>query len=521
MGIDIRTLFSALLSGTLIFLSFPKFGSGILAWVAFVPLFHALQGKGVGQGLMTGFAAGFSACIGIFYWIAFVVVNYGYLPVAAGIAVMLLLAAYLALYVALFSAGIVCFSQRGIPLICSAPLLWTCLEYGKSHLLTGFPWANLGHSQYLYVPMIQIADVTGVFGLSFAIVFINAVVFDAFRAWRSKNRSRMLNQQISTEVIAGFVLLAVLSGYGVMRAGEIRKTMEKAHVMPVSLVQGNIDQSIKWHQAFQQETVRIYTTLSRQSAPSGGGLIVWPETAAPFFFQDRVDMHRDVVSLALQTGDWLLFGSPSYRREGDTLAFQNSAFLLSPEGRIEGQYDKVHLVPYGEYVPLRRFFPFISKLVVGIGDFRSGPGYEPLLMHGSQRQRRLGVMICYEGILPEAGRTYRQRGADLLVNITNDAWFGNTSAPHQHLSMTVFRAVENRLFLVRAANTGISAIIDPAGMIADRSRLFEKATLQGTVRFLDMKSFYSARGDVFVYGCMIGLILIFMISLRKRRRKND
>ena len=128
-------------------------------------------------------------------------------------------------------------------------------------------------------------------------------------------------------------------------------------------------------------------------------------------------------------------------------------------------------------------------------------------------------MICYEGILPEAGRTYRQRGADLLVNITNDAWFGNTSAPHQHLSMTVFRAVENRLFLIRAANTGISAIVDPTGMIADRSRLFEKATVRGTIHFMNMKTFYSAYGDVFVYGCMMGLILILIISIRKRRRK--
>jgi apolipoprotein N-acyltransferase len=519
LGINIKTLFYALLSGTLIFLSFPKFGSGILAWVAFVPLFHALQGKGFSQGLMTGFAAGFIACIGIFYWIAFVVVNYGYLPILAGIAVMLLLSAYLAIYVALFSAGVVYFSRREIPLIFSAPFLWTCLEYVKSHVLTGFPWANLGYSQYQYGPMIQIADVTGVFGLSFAIVFINAVVFDIFRAWQSKGQSRMLNRQILAELIAGFVLLAAVVGYGMVRTGEAKKLMAKADVMPVSLIQGNIDQSIKWHPAFQQETIHIYTSLSHQSVPAGEGLIVWPETASPFFFQDRNDMHRDIVSLARQTGDWLLFGSPSYRQEGEIIAFQNSAFLLAPDGRIDGQYDKVHLVPYGEYVPLRRFFPFISKLVVGIGDFRGGPGYEPLRMHGSHGRRRLGVMICYEGILPEAGRTYRQRGADLLVNITNDAWFGNTSAPHQHLSMTVFRAVENRLFLIRAANTGISAIVDPTGMIADRSRLFEKATVRGTIHFMNMKTFYSAYGDVFVYGCMMGLILILIISIRKRRRK--
>lgn len=521
MGIDIRTLFSALLSGALIFLSFPKFGAGIPAWVAFVPLFYALQGKRVMQGMAVGFIAGFSACIGIFYWIAFVVVHYGYLPVFVGIAVMLLLSAYLALYMAVFSAGVVYFSRSEIPLIFSGPLLWTCLEYVKSHVLTGFPWANLGHTQYLYGPIIQIADVTGVFGLSFVIVFINVVVFDILKIRRSEDRRRMPVWKISAEVLAGFVLLAALYGYGMMRSDQVRKAMETAAILPVSLIQGNIDQSIKWNPAFQRETLRIYASLSRHAAPSGEGLIVWPETAAPFFFQDHNDMQRDVTALASQTGNWVLFGSPGYRQEGEHIDFQNSAFLLSPDGRIAGRYDKVHLVPYGEYVPLRRFFPFISKLVVGIGDFRSGPGYEPLLMHGSRGGRKLGVMICYEGILPEAGRAYRQHGADLLVNITNDAWFGDTSAPHQHLSMTVFRAVENRLFLVRAANTGISAIVDPTGTITDRSRLFEEGTLRGTVRFMNLKTFYSAHGDVLVYGCMMGLILILTVSIKKGRRRDD
>ena len=521
MGIDKKTFFWALLSGALIFLSFPKFGTGILAWTAFVPLFYALQEKRFTQGLLTGFITGFSANIGIFYWITFVVVNYGYLPVAVGIAVMLLLSAYLALYVALFSAGIVYFNRRGIPLVFSAPLLWTSLEYVKSHLLTGVPWENLGYSQYLYRPLIQIADMTGVFGLTFIIVFINVVIFDVLRIGQSNTGSRVLNRRVVAKVMAGCTLMAALFGYGMLRTGEVEKSIQKAGAMPVSLIQGDIDQNIKWHQAFQEETIRIYTSLSQQSAPVGQGLIVWPETAAPFFFQDRDDMHREVVSVALQTNNWLLFGSPSYRMEGRNAVFLNSAFLLSPDGRIAGQYDKVHLVPYGEYVPLRRFFPFISKLVVGIGDFRSGKGYEPLLIYKNGDQQKLGVMICYEGILPEAGRTYRQRGAGLLVNITNDAWFGNTSAPYQHLSMTVFRSVENRLYLVRAANTGISAIIDPTGKIVNRSGLFEKAALQGTIRFMDMKSFYSIYGDLFVYGCMMGLTLILVISIKKRGRRYD
>lgn len=300
----------------------------------------------------------------------------------------------------------------------------------------------------------------------------------------------------------------------------MEKSVNGAPQMPVSLIQGNIDQNIKWRPAFQEETIRIYKTLTLQAAPAGKGLIVWPETATPFFFQDQDDMHREVAFLPKLSGNWLLFGSPSYQRDGAHLAFLNSAFLLSPDGGITGRYDKVHLVPYGEYVPLRRFFPFISKLVEGIGDFRSGSGYEPLIMPGIE-PRKLGIMICYEGILPEAGRTYRQRGAGLLVNITNDAWFGNTSAPYQHLSMTVFRSVENRLYLVRAANTGISAIIDPTGRILARTALFEKATLPGSVRFMNINTFYSTCGDVFVYGCILGLILIFAISIRKGAANHD
>jgi apolipoprotein N-acyltransferase len=520
-GIDRRTIFWGLLSGVLLFLSFPKFGTGLLAWIAFIPLLNALKAKTPYQGFLTGFLTGFSAHIGIIYWIAYVVVNYGYLPIPVGIAVMLLLSAYLALYVALFAAGVVYFHARGVSPILAAPLLWTSLEFAKSHLLTGFPWENLGYSQYLFTPLIQAAEITGVFGLSFAIIFINVVIFNVFHfRWSGTDGIRRF-RRIAAEITAGCVLMMVLFGYGIFRLSDVKKSLDQAPQMPVSLIQGNIDQSIKWRPTFQEETVRIYKTLTLQAAPSAGGLIVWPETATPFFFQDQDEMHREVASLPILTGNWLLFGGPSYQRDGLGLALLNSAFLLSPDGPIAGRYDKVHLVPYGEYVPLRRFFPFISKLVAGIGDFRSGPGYEPLIMQVAGLPRKLGVMICYEGILPEAGRAYRQQGAGLLVNITNDAWFGNTSAPYQHLSMTVFRSVENRLYLVRAANTGISAIIDPTGRIEARSALFEKATLAGTVRIMDGGTFYSTYGDVFVYGCILGLILILTMTIKKRRRNHD
>lgn len=520
-GVDQRTIFWALMSGALLFLSFPKYGTGLLAWVAIIPLLYALRTKSISQGFLTGFITGFTAYIGIIYWIAHVVVHYGYLPLPVGIAVMLLLSAYLAVYVALFAAGVVYFMDRGIPPILSAPLLWTLLEYVKSHLLTGFPWENLGYSQYDFTLLIQMADIAGVFGLSFAIIVVNVVIFDVFQFLRVRTERKRRFGRIKTEVIAGCLMMLIIIGYGNFRIRDIDKSLDEAPQMPVSLIQGNIDQSVKWQPAFQQETIRIYTTLTRRAAPTGNGLTVWPETATPFFFQDQNEMQREVTLLPILTGNWLLFGSPSYQRTGSVLNLMNSAFLLSPDGRIAGRYDKVHLVPYGEYVPLRRFFPFISKLVVGIGDFQSGSGYEPLALLVSGLPRKLGVMICYEGIIPEAGRSYRQQGASLLVNITNDAWFGNTSAPYQHLSMTTFRSVENRLFLVRAANTGISAIIGPTGRVMASSKLFEKATISGTIRFMDKKTFYSTYGDVFVYGCILGLILILMATIKRRSRDHD
>jgi apolipoprotein N-acyltransferase len=284
--------------------------------------------------------------------------------------------------------------------------------------------------------------------------------------------------------------------------------------MDVALIQGNIDQSIKWNPQNQQETLTTYKSLSNLKPALSSRLIVWPETAVPFYFQDMDDRSRQVYQVAKETRNWLLFGSPSYIKEpGSSASYLNSAFLVSPAGAVAGRYDKVHLVPYGEYVPLRSLFPFIGKLVVGVGDFRAGEGYHPLAMNNHQ----IGVLICYEAIFPEASRIYKNKGAELLVNITNDAWFGFSSAPYQHLSMTVFRAVENRLYLVRAANTGISAIVDPAGNIVSRTALFVATSLSGQVRFIDTRTFYMAYGDVFVYLCLISLAVI-LLNFRKERK---
>jgi apolipoprotein N-acyltransferase len=497
----------ALLSGLLLFLSFPKFGNGILAWVALIPLFHALRDATPKEGFKIGFFTGLIAHVGILYWIAYVVVQYGYLPVYVGIAAVLLLAAYLSLYTACFAMGILFLRRMGGPLFVSAPLVWTTLEFARSHLITGFPWENLAYSQYLCLSMIQIADITGIYGISFVIVMVNAALYDLLKI-------RFRIRYMRTEVAVTLAVVAAIYGYGHFRTAEIREYVQQKRAVEVTLVQGNIDQNIKWNERYQLQSLNIYRALSLHSIPAEGGLIVWPETAAPFFFEGPDPLRALVIDVAKASGRRLLFGSPSYNEGDGKVSYTNSAYLLRPEGTVAGRYDKVHLVPYGEYVPLRQFFPFIGKIVAGVGDFRPGTGFNPIESDG----RRYGVLICYEAIFPESARDYKRRNADLLVNITNDAWFGKSSAPFQHLSMTVFRAVETRLYLVRAANTGISAIIDPTGKILSQTALFERTVMKGEVKYIDEKTFYAAYGDLFVYLCGIALIPYYFIL--QRRRKN-
>jgi len=497
------------LSGILLILSFPKFGRGFIAWVALVPLIYSLKDiKSLSTAFSLGFITGLTCHIGILYWITYVVVRYGNLPYYAGISAMLLLAVYLSLYTAMFGAGVYYFREKSVPNIFTIPVLWTVLEYAKSHLLTGFPWENLAYSQYGYLPFIQIADITGIYGITFIIIMINVTICDVIIMTESTRK------RVAGEIILGFLIVFIVCIYGISKIDQMESLKRNAKHIDISVIQGNIEQDIKWNRQFQQESIDIYRKHSLSTTVSGSKLIVWPETATPFYFQDPDIMHEFVINIAKDSGRWLLFGSPSYFKDEHGLSFMNSAFLLSPDGNICGKYDKVHLVPYGEYVPLRTVFPFINKIVVGVGDFTVGKGFYPLQMD----QHKLGVLICYEGIFPEIARSYKNSGADLLINITNDAWYGRTSAPYQHLSMTIFRAVETRTYVVRAANTGITAFIDPTGNIIRRTGLFEETSLNETVNFMNEKTFYILYGDIFIYVCILS-ILIFII-IPKRRNKN-
>jgi apolipoprotein N-acyltransferase len=467
-----------------------------------------LRDKSFSEAFFLGLLTGLVYNIGIIYWVSFVIVHYGYLPLYVGISTMLLLALYLSLYVAVFSMAVRYFHSRGIREIYSAPLVWTILEYIKSYFLTGFPWENLAYSQFGFKSLIQISDITGIYGITFVIVLINCILYDLLVI--------RIRGTILKEVVSGVLIIVFVTGYGIYRIEYIRNLVKESKSVNVSLIQGNIDQSIKWNPQYQSETIKIYRELSMEASKSKPYVIVWPETAVPFYFQNIDEKHRDILDLAEDTNAYLLFGSASYVRKNGRYLFKNSAYMVSPESGIVGSYDKMHLVPFGEYVPLKKLLFFVDKLVVGAGDFIPGEDTVPLSVDGN----KIGVLICYEGIFPEISARYGEKGTMLLVNITNDAWYGRTSAPYQHLTMAAFRAIENRVYLARAANTGISAIIDPTGEITDRTKLFERAVVNGSVHLLRSGTFYQTYGNMFVYVCVILLVALYLIP-RIRRQKND
>jgi len=506
-----KDLILALTSGLLLCLSFPKANLGILIWIALVPLLYALRDKNLQNAFHVGFIAGFLYNAGLVYWIVYVVAHYGHLPLYAGVSVMFLLVIYLSIYPALFCLGVAYFLKRGVRAVLIAPPLWTALEYVKAHLFSGFPWEDLAYSQHGQLPLIQIADITGPYGITFLIVLVNCIVYDCVIGFFPPPWGK--RRLPTSEIVIGAVLMALVVGYGMYRIDTLKDTDRDFNPVNVLIVQGNIDQSVKWTPEFQTKTLDIYRNMSVNASKKGVSLIVWPETAVPFYFQNDDELSRGVVDVTRGTGAWMLFGSPSYERGGERVSFYNSAYLLSPAGHVAGRYDKVHLVPFGEYVPLQNVLFFIDKLVAGAGDFKPGGGIVPLAMG----DHTIGPLICYEAIFPEISREHRLRGAELLVNITNDAWYGNTSAPYQHLTMAIYRAIENRTYLIRAANTGISAIVNPAGEIVSRTGLFEREVLDGTVEFTRHRTLYSRYGNVFTCFCMGFLLMAFPVSLRRKK----
>jgi len=497
-----------ILSGTILYiLSFPKVSWSFLAWVAFIPFFKALENKPALKRFQLGFLAGILSSLGIFYWVTHAMHHYGGLDTITSFSILFLMVLYLALYFGAFAWLWGLYPSRGFLALLWAPSIWVGLEYIRAYLLTGFPWELLGHSQYNRLPVIQVAEIAGVYGISFLIMLVNQTLYlllwfdHPFQNWSRKWKEAVLTLSLLT--------LTLIFGYWSL-SNQMQKD-QQAPTLNISVIQGNIDQSLKWNPAFQEETIRIYKDLTLQPLPKAPDLVVWPETAAPFYFLNENHLTPVLFQLAQETQAHLLFGSPAAAFQQGKIHFYNRAYLLGPEGRLSF-YDKVHLVPFGEYVPLRRFLPFVGKIVPAIGDFSPGSGSYGL----SHPKGKIGVLICFETIFPELSRAFIQEDCRVLVNMTNDAWYGRTSAPYQHLSMLTFRAVENRGWIARAANTGFSAFIDSSGRILKMIPLFQTGETYATIPLRGEKTFYNRYGDLLIVFC--GIIFLSGIIFRVIKR---
>ena len=498
-------LLLSILSGLMLSASFPPGKMEWMAWVALIPLLRSIADESPRQAFRLGFIAGFVHYLTLIYWIVVVLEHYGGLHFLLSAGVLMLLCTYLAIYPGLFACLLrLCGGFRFAILITGS--LWVGIEYVRANVLTGFPWCLLGYTQYPNLALIQVAHVVGVYGISFLLVasnvLIHVILFD-----RPSLRGSLLRWEM-------VLVLAMVFGaltYGHQRLAGVQNERNKGQQsVRIAVIQGNMDQTVKWNPDYQEKTIRIYNTLTYQTGPFKPDLVVWPETAVPFFFQAEPVLSPMVMEVAKKLGTTLIFGSPAYEREGGNTRYFNRAYALSPEREISGFYDKVHLVPFGEYVPLKRFLPFVHRLVPAAGDFKAGENMAPL------RLPRLSaaILICYEVIFPELARAQTEKGADILVNLTNDAWFGMTSAPYQHLSMAVFRAVENGRPLVRAANTGFSAFISQTGAITLTGELFTREALKEEVLLGERTlGFYTKYGDLFAVAMLAICLILFSYVL--------
>ena len=444
------------------------------------------------------------------YWITGVMVLYGSMPGIVGMLVNALLVAYLALFPALF-AGIMhrLVIASGARALLAAPFVWVATELGRTYTPPGgFPWVLLGYSQAATLPIAQLASVFGVYGVSALVASVSAAA--VFCVAAPSRRERV----IAAATVAAAIL--VVTVWGGLRAARAEWT-RAGDPLQVGIVQGNVDQAEKWNAGRAASIFDEYLDKTRQVIGQGAELVAWPESSTPFMFEEDVTAAQRVRTLARQARVPILLGSDqidwrveNHRRVPDKS--YNSAFLVEADGRTAGVYRKVHLVPFGEYVPLRRWLFFAAPLVEAIGSGFAGGEEATVLPVGTHR---ISVAICYEIVYPALVRQFVRGGSELLTTITNDAWFGNTSAPYQHFAQASMRAVEQGRYLVRSANTGISGIVDPYGRVLAQTEIFRPATVVGSVRLLRELTIYGRTGDVFAY-VSVGITLA-MLGLGSRR----
>jgi apolipoprotein N-acyltransferase len=515
-------LIPPLLSAALLILAFPRYNLGWLGWVALVPLFFAISARNAKYGFFQAFLCGMIFFAVVFDWV-FEVPRYTLLN-------HLILCVYMSLYFGLFGLVFSLLCKRfGVTIaLFTAPFIWVFLEYIRSNMgFMAMPYACLGHTKHAYPLVIQIASVAGAYGVSLLLAMVNSAVAACVIAllYRSINLNPRPNRPISNRGIvsiaaaAAFLVILVIC-YGIIVVS--RPTMGKK--VRVSVVQGNIEQEKKWdrrHAAFIMET---YVGLTRKALRDQPDLIVWPEAATPRALSQDQRLYFQVKHLAEEAGVPLLLGSSSHQKfdkgRSREIELRNSAFLIGPDPRGKNQqYDKIHLLPFGEYLPYRETIPWSWIDVPNVTS--TMPGKEFTVFQCPNF--RFSAPICWEIIFPDLAREFVKSGAQLLINITNEAWFGRSVGPQHYVISSVFRAVENRVYVVRCANTGISCFIDPYGRIAGRVKdennedLFVRGVLTETIIPMESRTAYTRYGDWLVWICVgVSLVLTIVAVLRRK-----
>ncbi len=503
-------------------LSFPSFDQALLAWVGLFPLLLTLKDKSLRYGFILSLVCGILFFLGIFHWILdtanYTLLHHG------------LLALYLGSYFGLFGLAFTFISKHwgALPALLAAPFVWVSLEFIRSNFgFLAFPWALLAHSQYQYPRMIQIASFAGTYSVSFMIVLVNAAIASlvigigqqkkplSSAPWKAQGRFAL--------VIPAALLLLLTLLYGHVA---LTHTIT-GNKIKIALVQGNIEQAMKWDPRYAGYIMQTYTELTRQVSLSHPSLIIWPETSTPGSISLDLGLYAKVKEIAGQAATYLLLGSAHHQKfeKKGVKEFHslNSAYLIYSDSAItiRQRYDKIRLFPFGEYTPYRERIPW-ALINVGDSDHYL-PGKEFTIF--SLPPFRFGTTICWENIFPNLVRQFVKRGAQFIVNITNEARFGKTAAPYQLASISVFRAVENGIFVIRCANTGVSCIIDPYGRIIERLRdengqdTFVRGKLTGWIIPLDSETIYTRYGDWFVWVIFAGTAVSLSLAFWKWHKR--
>jgi apolipoprotein N-acyltransferase len=465
-----------------------------LAWLGLIPLFAIAPAAGSPRlALRCGMIAGLATNVPAFYWLIETMHRFGGFPLALAIFFYLVLSLYGALQFGIVAVLL----ERAGPAasVLLAPLVWTAIEFLYPNL---FPW-RLGHSQRAVALLLQSGDLAGPYALSFAMAWV------ASAATRVRQEPRSL-------ATAGLGVLLLLA-YGVWRTPQVDRSIAASPALSVGIVQGNLGLDEKRHVNQFAANVARYRRLSAQIEPAPG-LLVWPETVVEWGIPHDADALGSLDPYPGAAAP-LLFGALSYREEaGDEIWF-NSAFLRNTSGGLNGHYDKVVLMPFGEFLPFAGTFPWLRELSPASGDFRAGSG--PVVLTVSP-QARIAPLICYEDLLAGLTRRAVRDGATLLVTLANDAWFGDTVALKQHETLALWRAIENRRYLVRATNTGLTSVIDPFGKAVLTLPTVVATSARAETRLLEVTTVYQSWGDAFAWAA-VGCAFAFLVAQRPWPRR--